>query len=109
MKFIDQRFERRGEINIKDSTQIVIVELNDETYRQIPYKWPSWPRTIFAKLVDNLTKAGAKVIAIDIQFLKEDDDPKNDEMFRDAIKRSGRVVLAGISDFESEEKINRAN
>jgi adenylate cyclase len=107
LKFIDLGFQRRGEINIKDSSQIVIVELNDETYKQLPYKWP-WPRTVFAKLVDNLTKAGAKVIAIDVQFFKQDEDKKNDDLFREAVKRSGKVVLAAKLDFEAENKINNA-
>jgi len=105
LRFIDQRFQRRGEINVKDSSKIIIVELNDESYKQIPYKWP-WPRKIFAKLVDNLTAAGAKVIAIDVQFMKEDENPENDWLFRDAVKRSGRVVLAGKINFEAENKIN---
>lgn len=106
LKFIDQRFQRRGEINIKDSSKIVIVELNDETYRQIPYPWP-WPRTVFTKLVDNLTKAGAKVIAIDIRFEKEDNTPANDNLFREAIKNSGRVILAGKTNYDTEDILNK--
>ena len=107
LKFIDQRFQRRGEINVKDSTKIVIVDINDESYRQIPYGWP-WPRNIFAKLVNNLTDAGARVIAIDIQFEKEDNVPGNDQLFRDAIKKSGRVVLAAKTNFVIEDRIDRA-
>ena len=104
LKFIDLRFQRRGERNVKDSTKIVIVELNDETYKQIPYKWP-WPRFIFAKLVDHLTEAGAKVIAIDVEFVKEDENPKNDALFREAIRKSGKVILAGKIDVEKERKL----
>ena len=107
LKFIDDRFQRRGEINIKDSSKIVIVEINDESYKQIPYRWP-WPRFVFAKAVDNLTKAGAKVIGIDVQFVKEDENPAYDSLFRESIRKSGRVVLAGKLDFEPESRIDAA-
>lgn len=107
LKFIDDRFQKRGEINVKGSSNIVIVEINDESYKQIPYRWP-WPRFILAKAVDNLTKAGAKVIGVDIQLFKEDENPSYDSLFREAVRKSGRVVLAGKLDFEPESRIDAA-
>src|SRR4030042_6002282 len=68
LKFLDFRFLQRGEIDIKDSAEVIIVEINQDTYDGIPAEyrgWP-WPRFIFAKLIDNLTQAGVKAVGIDI-------------------------------------------
>jgi len=78
LKLYDYRFhEVRGPLTgwqandssyINLGTDIVLVEIDDEAYRLMPEAYP-YPRgTIWAKVVRNLTKAGAKVIAFDIQF-----------------------------------------
>ena len=52
----------------KIGTDIVLVEVDDEAWRLIPSKWP-YPRgDVWAKAIENLSNAGAKVIAFDIQF-----------------------------------------
>ena len=78
LKLYDYRFhEVRGPLTgwqandssyINLGTDVVLVEIDDEAYRLMPEAYP-YPRgTIWAKVVRNLTKAGAKVIAFDIQF-----------------------------------------
>jgi len=53
---------------IKLGTNVVLVEVDDEAYRLMPYEWP-YPRgKVWGKVVRNLYKAGAKVIVFDIQF-----------------------------------------
>ena len=53
---------------IQNGTDVVLIEVDDEAWRLIPSKWP-YPRgEVWAKIVDNLSRAGAKVIAFDIQF-----------------------------------------
>ena len=81
LKTYDYRFHKvRGPLTgwrasdstiIDLGTDVVLVEVDDETWRimkdnKIP--WP-YPRgDIWTRVVDNLSKAGAKVIAFDIQF-----------------------------------------
>ena len=53
-------------------SKVVLVEINDESYRLIPESYP-YPRgKIWAKTIKNLTDAKAKVIAFDIQFDSKD-------------------------------------
>ncbi len=104
LKTIDERFEERGPVKI-DSPKVVIVEISDESFDQIlpPHnKWP-WPRSLFAKLVDNLTAAGAKAIGIDVIMSGGDRiSPLNDSLLMNSIRKSGRVVVAGKIDTENE-------
>jgi len=95
-KLTDFRFALRGPNyeGIKKSS-IVIVAIDDQSIASIPYKYP-WPRTYHAKLVENLKKAGAKIITFDVEFTEKSRiDPNQDVIFRDAIKKAGNVVLAG--------------
>lgn len=75
----------------KASGDIVIVKIDNQSLRQVG-RWP-WPRRIHAKLVDELTRAGAKRIFIDIQFYGAT-TPADDSALADSLKRSGKVVLA---------------
>ncbi len=98
----------------RDSLKIVLVDVDDESWRLVPYKWP-YPRDdVWAKVVHNLTDAGARVIAFDIEFdspdFKSDYLEKlnlagsnipfrhGDEVLADAIRyahsKGTRVVLA---------------
>jgi adenylate cyclase len=53
---------------------IVLVEFNDTTIRDLsPHlgRWP-WPRIIYSTFIDYLNRAPAKVIAVDLAFLEPD-------------------------------------
>jgi adenylate cyclase len=92
----------------------VIVDIDEASLAALG-QWP-WPRTLLADLVNKLTKMGAAAIAFDIIFAEPDrmspaiaaqsfrdlDSqtraqieklPSNDDIFADAIRRSGRVIL----------------
>lgn len=75
----------------KASGDIVLVKIDNSSLRQIG-RWP-WPRREHARLVDELTKAGAKRIFMDVQFYDQS-DPVDDRLFAQSLARSGRVVLA---------------
>jgi len=95
-KITDFKFAVRGgdEKQIGNS-DIVIVAIDDQSFANIPYKYP-WPRTYHAKLVDNLKRAGAKVIVYDVVFSEKSKiDPSQDGKFRDSIAKANNVVLAG--------------
>jgi len=108
LKLIDTRFSKRGPIDIKDSSKVIIIEITQETYNQIPppnNKAPL-PRSIYAKAIENLTKAGAKAIGIDLIMSDADRySVMNDTMLMQAIKKSGRVVVSGKIDEVREKQI----
>jgi len=102
LKQIDERFKNRGPIDIKDSADVIIVEITEQTFKGIPSPYNSWPfpRNLFAKVVRNLTDAGAKAIGIDIVMSTPDKfEEKNDSIFISTIKSTGNVVLGGKIDF----------
>ncbi|MBI4535787.1 MAG: adenylate/guanylate cyclase domain-containing protein [Ignavibacteriae bacterium] len=93
---IDYRFEARGpHPTISESSDVIIIEVSDESFKSLPDKWP-WPRSYYAHLIRNLQSAGARVVGIDIILSGNDVyDPANDEALRAAIRETGIVVLAG--------------
>jgi len=94
LKYNDQLFEWRGPLDVSDSP-IVLVAISQKADEEIPYKFP-WPTNLHAKLVENLNKAGAKVIVFDVVFNNSDIyDVKNDALFAEAMQKYGNVILAG--------------
>ncbi len=75
LKVIDLSFKTRGPLSgwaarqeiSKDSIDVVLVDVDDESYRLVPWTWP-YPREVWGQVVENLSKAGAKVVVFDIQF-----------------------------------------
>ncbi len=89
----DQLFEIRGPLSVENSP-IVLVAISEKADSEIPYKYP-WPASVHAKLVENLTEAGAKVILFDVLLTEPDElNPRNDTLLAEAIKEHGKVVLA---------------
>ncbi len=58
----------------------------------LPNQPRKWPRQLHARLVDNLSRAGAAVVGFDIHF-EEPRDPAQDQLFVQAVQRAGNVVL----------------
>lgn len=99
LDFRDLLFEIRGPLSV-DESPIVLVPISDEADEEIPQKYP-WPTSVHAKLVENLNKAGAKVILFDVIFDQPDQyDPRNDTLFANTLEKYGNVILAG--DFLNE-------
>jgi len=53
--------------------RVAIIAIDDESIANIG-RWP-WPRDVQAKLIDNLAKAGAKVIATSVLYVEPQVDP----------------------------------
>lgn len=71
---------------------ILIVAVDEESLNKLG-QWP-WSRRLHAKLINQLTAAGAKVIALDILFSEPNsNDTQGDDLLAAAIDKSGRVVL----------------
>ncbi len=49
-------------------TDVVLVEVDDEAWRLVPESWPYSRGVIWSSVIENLSRAGAKVIVFDIQF-----------------------------------------
>jgi adenylate cyclase len=103
-KMTDFRFSVRGvEAERLESSKIVIVAIDDQSFASIPHKYP-WPRTYHAKLVENLARAGAKTVLFDVEFTEESStEPAQDDAFRNAVAKAKNVVLAGKMIIEERE------
>ena len=75
----------------KASGDIVLVKIDSQSVRKVG-RWP-WPRRYHAQLTNALSEAGSKRIFFDISFFGAT-DPADDRAFAEALKRSGRVILA---------------
>lgn len=94
LKTIDWRFSFRGPLPVEDSP-IVIVTIDDQSFDVLPERWP-WPRSYYAHVIENLNRAGAKVIGLDVILDKADENnPASDSMLAKTIRNAGNVVLTG--------------
>jgi adenylate cyclase len=90
LQSVDARFSVRGKQERPED--IVVVQVDDRTFTELGVQWP-FPRSLHGRVVDQLRKAGAKAIGIDIQFT-EPTVPKQDNALIEAIARSPGVVLS---------------
>ena len=83
------------------SPNIVIVGIDDATLKTYG-KWSEWQRALHAQAIDNLSKAGAGVIGLDILFT---DTSVDDPVVAQAIENAGNVVLpaVGVGPLPSKE------
>jgi adenylate cyclase len=112
LKLIDSRFAERGPIANKNAPGVVLVEITENTYNGLPFPHDikSWPRSIFAKLIRNLTNAGAKAVGIDIIMSNPDlISANNDSVLFKTIKECKNVVLAGEIPEQKSDKYNLTN
>ena len=88
---VDARFSVRGTQSTPD--EIVVVGVDDVTFNELQkHRWP-FPRSLEARVIENLTRDGAKAIAIDIQFT-EQTTPKQDNALIEAVAGAPGVVLS---------------
>ena len=103
LKSYDGRFLIRGPISVEHS-DIIIVDLDDESFSTLPHRYP-FPRSYYAKMIENLFAAGARLIVFDVQFL-EPSDPEEDQALADATERyKDRIIHASKISFQRNDKI----
>lgn len=74
---------------------VVIIAIDQQSLDQVG-RWP-WRRAIHATLLEQLTAAGVKGVAMDILLAEPDDaDPRGDEALARAIRKNGHTVLPVI-------------
>jgi adenylate cyclase len=102
LQTIDARYQVRGPdpslvkdfvvVGVDSPTLANFQARNVQTHGRFKSQWP-FPRRYHARVIDNLVKAGAKQIAMDIQF-SQATDPTDDNDLANAIRQAGHVVLA---------------
>jgi CHASE2 domain-containing sensor protein len=68
---------------------VVVVGIDDASLAALG-RWP-WPRTVHARLLDELTAARPRAVGLDLLF--SEPDPQGDTALAAAVRRNGRVVL----------------
>ena len=108
LKSYDLRFRLRGPQPVEDSG-IVLVTVDDQSFVSLQSKWP-FPRSYFARAIQNLAEAGAALIVLDIEFTEPSEiDPLDDQSLYEALLKFPNVILAGklVSEYGSHQTINR--
>ncbi len=98
LQTIDARFSIRGKQ--APPSDVVLVAIEPATQqelrdRHLASEFP-FPRRYDAKVIDNLRKAGAKVIAMDIEFTHETVPAEDNALFEAVGRASGKAVLGTI-------------
>ncbi|MBW6515760.1 MAG: adenylate/guanylate cyclase domain-containing protein [Candidatus Cloacimonetes bacterium] len=90
-KAYDTLFRIRG---VKQTTeQIVIIAIDDDSFSSLDMRWP-FPRELYARMINNLNRAGAKQIVFDISFT-ETSYLDDDEALIKAAEEFENVIFAG--------------
>lgn len=83
---------RAGGHSAAENTGIVIAAIDEASMTEMKQRWP-WDRSLYAKAIDFLSKAGAKAIAIDLLFIEPSKDASQDKAFAEAMRKAGNVVI----------------
>lgn len=76
------------------SNKVVVVQMDETSAQTLDTQRIPWKRSLHTELLNVLTEARAALVVFDVEFLKERNRVE-DEAFADAMRRNGRVVLAG--------------
>ena len=83
------------------SENLLLVEIDAPSLQQLPV-WP-WPRRFHAEVIDRLIAAGARRIAMDVDFSAYS-SPREDQALESALEASnGRVILPAFMQAASEK------
>ncbi len=91
LKSYDLRFALRGEQDVSDS-DIVIIAFDELSLTSIPARWP-FPRSLFARALKNLKRAGARMVLFDLELSDPDyKNPTEDQALFRATREFGDVL-----------------
>ncbi|MGD9413068.1 MAG: SpoIIE family protein phosphatase [Desulfobacterales bacterium] len=78
----------------KPSGEVVVVSIEKESsdYLNLPNNPDKWPRSLHARLVENLDREGAAAITFDVHFI-EPRNPEDDQLFAESLRKAGNVVI----------------
>ena len=90
---LDLFFKLRGIQQPPTEAVVVSIDRDSAENLKIADNPDKWPRSVHARLVDTLVRAGAKAITFDVHFI-EPKVTEDDHLFERAIRRAGNVILA---------------
>ena len=98
LQTIDARFSIRGKQ--APPSDVVLVAIDERALQELRNlklhsEFP-FPRSYDAKVIDNLRVAGAKVIAMDIEFTHPTDESDDNALFEAVGRAHGKTVLATV-------------
>ena len=93
LQTVDKRFDIRG--TQPPSKGVVVVGLDDQSLADIGLRTP-YPRSLHAKVIDNLRKAGAGSIDYDIEF-SDASTPHEDAALLASARRAGPRLVLGTT------------
>ncbi len=77
--------------------EAIIIYMDDASHLELHQPFDKgWDRTCHAQLIERLTRAQAKVIAYDVVFSAASTNATADARLTEAIRKHGKVVLAGL-------------
>jgi adenylate cyclase len=88
----DAHFRWRGPGPVTGRT--VLVLMDQESSERLGRKKDSWSRSHMARALENLCRAGAEVIGLDMVFFAPDGEPDTDRALASAMQGCSNVVLA---------------
>jgi adenylate cyclase len=99
LQTIDARFSVRGAR--KPPSNIVFVAINPEAEQELVAHHldarSPLPRRYDAKVIDHLSRAGARTIAMDMEFTQQTDPPDDNALIEAVGRAHGKVVLATVN------------
>lgn len=93
-------FQLRGTVSPPAGVVVVAIDKASSLRLGLPNMPSLWPRNLHARLIENLSKAGAQVIAFDLRFDTPGNVPENDTELAEAMKNAGNVVIVERLDQE---------
>lgn len=107
---LDWRFYIRG--NKIPPGDIIIVTWDDASMDEMKTRYQDWQRSFHARVIENLKKAGAKVIGFDISLRdpnKNPADPEGDKNLARAFKEAENVILDANIEIVKTERFEYAS
>ena len=87
---VDARFSVRPERSPRD---VAFVAVDDVTFSELDARWP-FRRSLHARVIDRLRRAGARAIAYDVQFTEPTRVAEDNALIEAVARARGRIVLA---------------
>jgi adenylate cyclase len=86
-------------------SDLLVVAIDEPSFQELDRPWP-WPRRLHAELVRRLSSAGARLIMFDVIFTGAT-NPEDDQLFADAIREAGNVVLGEALEVAKDPRFTR--